>query len=301
MGDAVFDTSSHGSIFGRNEERLLRITVKETDDPSMIFPGSLKFIVPAYLKHLELDKVSVSQILKYRPHDYPRLSASQRLFLQRLQDVLLNRLDASSKFDLYLHDLVGYLIRECQLNDGLKLYVRFSKLALRAGTENYTLFSDREGRSSEEIVWILQESIHKFDTRYKKGDIQLAASMIAACQANLMMNKGELKVKTLYGLKVLGEEFFFCRIDFETEYLKQLRNKLPAPELTVYRYPPSRGLRISKPDDRKKLLYFMYRLRDYALNNPQAEGFNLHPQGEVLPAQVLKDTFHFEKRRRDNR
>lgn len=264
MGDE-FDVCRQGSTLGREERQLLRIVMKETDDPLMIFPDSVNHFVPPYLKHLELDKFGVSQFLKYRSHDHPNLVASQKLFAQRLQDVLLNRLDSSSKFDMYLHDLVDYLITECQLNDGLNLYTRFSKLSLKTGGKNYTLFSNREGRNLEGIVWMLQECIHKFDTRYKKGDIQLAASLIGACQANLLQTGGELKVKTLYGLKVLGEEFFFCRIDFEAEYFKQILTKAPAHDLIVYRYPQNRGLRISKPDDRKKLLYFMHRLREYAL------------------------------------
>lgn len=263
----IFDPGQHAPTFGRKEERLLRINMKETDDPSMIFLDSSQFAVPGYLKHLVLEKVGVSQILKYRPCDYTFLLSTQRLFLQRLQDVLLNRLDSSSKFDLYLHDLVGFLIMECQLNDGLNLYARFSKLSLRVGMENYTVFSDREGRNLEGIVWTLQENIHKFDLRYKKGDVQLAASMIAACQANLIQNQGELKIKTLYGIKVLGEEFFFLRIDFEAEYLKQLRNNVPTHDLIVYRYPQSCGLRISKPGDRQKLLYFMHRLREYMVHD----------------------------------
>lgn len=264
MGDE-FDICHYGSMLGRDERLMLRIVVKATDDPSSIFTDSLNANVPPYLKHLELEGFGVSQFLKYRPRDHPNLAASQKLFAQRLQDVLLNRLDSSSKFDMYLHDLVDYLITECRLNDGLNLYTRVSKLPLRVGEHNFVLFSNTEGRNKKGIIWTLQECMHKFDMRYKKGDIQLAASLIGACQANLLQTGGVLKPKTLYGLKVLGEEFFFCKVDFDTDYTKQILTCLPDRDLVVYRYPQNQGLRISKPDDRKKLLYFLYRLREYSL------------------------------------
>ncbi|MCO5611305.1 hypothetical protein L7F22_065557 [Adiantum nelumboides] len=264
MGDE-FDTCHYGSTFGREEKQLLRIVVKGSDDPSSIFPDSQIASVPPSLKHLELEGFGVSQFLKYRPRDHPNLALSQKLFAQRLQDVLLNRLDSSSKYDMYLHDLVETLITECWLNDGLDLYTWASKLPLRVGRENFSVFSSREGRNKKGIAWTLQESTHKFDTGYRKGDIQLAASLIGACQANLLQTGGELKLKTMYGLKVLGEEFFFCKIDFDTDYIRQIMKGPPDRELVVYRYPQSRGLRISKPDDRKKLLYFMYQLREQSL------------------------------------
>ncbi|KAI5055175.1 hypothetical protein GOP47_0030517 [Adiantum capillus-veneris] len=264
MGDE-FDISHHGSTFGREEKQLMRIVVKGTDDPLSIFSNSQNASVPPYLKHLELEGFGVSKFLKYRPRDHPNLALSQKLFAQRLQDVLLNRLDSSSKYDMYLHDLVDYLITECRLNDGLDLYTRVSNVPLKVGPQNFSVFSNREGRTKKGIAWTLQESMQKFDTRYRKGDIQLAASLIGACQANLLQTGGELKLKTMYGLKVLGEEFFFCKIDFDADYLRQIARGSPDRELVLYRYPQSRGLRISKPDDRKKLLYCMYRLREQLL------------------------------------
>ena len=261
------DICSHGSRMGREEKLLLRIVIAETNDPSSIFPNSTNYFVPSYLKHLELDKFGLSQFLKYRSSDHPSLSAPQRLFAQRMQDVLLNRLDSSSKYDMYLHDLVDCLIQECHLNNGLNVYTQASKLPLRVDGRNYTLLSNREGRNVDGIVWILQEGFHKFDTRYKKGDVQLAASLIAACQANIVEAKGELKSQTLYGLKVLGEEFFFCRIDIKEDYLKEiLANKKPSNDLIVYRYPKSQGLRISKLDDRRLLLYFFHKLREHMVS-----------------------------------
>ena len=92
-------------------------------------------------------------------------------------------------------------------------------------------------------------------------DIHLAASLIAACHINIVEAKDELKVK------VLGEEFFFCSIDFKEDYLKEiLANKKPSNDLIVYRYPKSQGLRISKLDDRRLLLYFFHKLRDHMLS-----------------------------------
>ncbi|KAH7279164.1 hypothetical protein KP509_37G008400 [Ceratopteris richardii] len=216
MGDE-FDICHYGSTFGRDERLLMRITVKGTDDPSSIFPDAGNPSVPPYLKHLELEGFGVSQFLKYRSRDYPSLGKSQRLFAQRLQDVLLNRVDSSCKHDMYLHDLVEHLVSECCLNDGLDLYTRASKLPLTIAKQEFLVFSNKEGWNRKGIVWTLQECKLKFDNRYRKGDIQLAASLIAACQANLRQRTG-FNPRTMYGLKVLGEEFFFCKIDFDTDY-----------------------------------------------------------------------------------
>ena len=54
------------------------------------------------------------------------------------------------------------------------------------GSNSYAAFADREGRRGTEIIWILDEDKHKFDskyfatTKYLRGDIQLIANMIAA-------------------------------------------------------------------------------------------------------------------------
>ena len=121
---------SHGLRMGREENLLFWIVIADTNELSSIFPNSTNYFVPSYLKHLELDKFGLSQFLKYRSSNHPSLSASQRLFAQRMQDVLLNRLDSSSKYDMYLHDLVDCLIQECYLNDGLNVYTRRLKASI---------------------------------------------------------------------------------------------------------------------------------------------------------------------------
>jgi hypothetical protein len=65
----------------------------------------------------------------------------------------------------------------------------------------------------DDIIWILEESKHKYDTRYKQGDIQLIASLIAACQLNFIHSK-KIYPEHLYGIKVVGEEFYFYKVLF---------------------------------------------------------------------------------------
>ena len=86
------------------------------------------------------------------------------------------------------------LIQECHLINGLNVYIGVSKFTLRDCGRNYTLLSNRKGRDVDDIMW------------NKKGDDQLAVSLIAACQINIVEAKGELKTHLLYGMKVLGEE-----------------------------------------------------------------------------------------------
>lgn len=248
---------------------MLRIRLIGTDDPAEVFPASLVGTVPDYLKHLELEKFGISEILTFIPHDHWELSKSQRLFLRRLQDVTVSRLDPSNRLEVYVQDLVDCIIKESKLDDGgIELYGRFSRLALRVGSERYTMLSDREGRKrSGEIAWVLQQSKHRLDSRYKQGDIQMVASMIAACQENFAKNHGVLGLKVLYGIKVVGEEFFLYSVNFREEYLQQIAEELPVVDLVAHKYPCTSGLRISKLEERKKLLCLLHTVRECSISN----------------------------------
>ena len=120
------------------------------------------------------------------------------------------------------------------------------------------------------LYWVLEENKHKYDTRYKQGDIQLVSSLIAACQTNYARRQESEKIepKTLYGIEVLGEEIYFYRIDFCENYINEISTDLPQAQLHVLKYPEKRGLRLSHPKERKIILYMMYRLREYALSLP---------------------------------
>jgi hypothetical protein len=249
---------------------MLRIRLVEAKDPIEVFPDSLKLSVPDYLKHLELESFGIPDILTFVPGEHRELSKTQMLFLRRVQDVTLERLDPAEKLEIYTQDLVDLIVKESKLDDGgLRLYSRFSRLALHLRSMVYTIFSDREGkRRSGEIVWLLQHGKHRADPRYKQGDIHLVGSLIAACQANVAKHQGVLKPRVLYGIKVLGEEFFVYSVKFEEEYMRQLSEDLPiAHDLVAHKYPCTTGLRISKQEERKELLCLLYTLRECCLSD----------------------------------
>jgi hypothetical protein len=83
-----------------------------------------------------------------------------------------------------------------------------SNLRLYISGEDYAAFIDKEGRRGEEIVWVLK---HRFDPRYKQGDVQLIASFIAAAQMNYSKLRGVLEPKG-YDCQILKIEnrFYFC-------------------------------------------------------------------------------------------
>lgn len=249
---------------------MLRICLVGTDDHSVVFPSSTVLRVPDYLKHLELENFGISEIVTFVPHDHRELSNSQRLFLRRIQDVIHYSLDPSNRLELYVRDLVDSVIKECKLDDGvadgIDLYARFSRLSLRVASKMYTMLSDKECRRSDQLVWILQQSKQRIDTRYKQGDIQMVLSMIAASQDNFAKNHGKLGRK-VYGIKVVGEEFFFYSISCEEEYLRQIAEAWPSLDLVAYKYPHMRGLRISKQAERKELLCLLHKVRESSFSS----------------------------------
>lgn len=248
---------------------MLRIRLVGTNDPTEVIPASSVSAVPDYLKHLELENFGIAEILTFMPQDHRELSKSQRLFLRRVQDVTVNGLDQADRLDLYAQDLADGLIKECKLDDGgVHLYGRFSKLVLRIDTERHIMLSDREGRKrTGELVWIVQHSKHRLGARYKQGDVQMVASLLAACQENFARNKGVLDVKVIYGIKVVGEEFFFYSVNFREDYLRQIAEELPTIDLVAHKYPCSSGLKISKLAERKRLLCLLHMIRECCISN----------------------------------
>ncbi len=53
-------------------------------------------------------------------------------------------------------------------------------LRLQLGLENFAAYANKEGRRETEITWVIDEDKHRFDRRWKRGDVQLIANMIAA-------------------------------------------------------------------------------------------------------------------------
>lgn len=76
----------------------------------------------------------------------------------------------------------------------------------------FATFSDREERKDERLVWVLQESKHKYDRRYKNGEIQLASARIAACQQNYSTFSDDILPQIMYGINIKVDEVFIIGI-----------------------------------------------------------------------------------------
>lgn len=253
------------SSFGIYEEAALNIIIDETDNIGCLF-NEIVVDLPPHLSQFELDDFGYDDILIFKPHVHTELNKNQRIFLNKLKYVLINnQYAATGRVEAYVQDLIDNFLKECEMEDGLTLHMLPSRLYLSIGDDKFAAFSDKEGRKLDDIIWILEESKHKYDTRYKQGDIQLIASLIAACQLNFIHSK-KIYPEHLYGIKVVGEEFYFYKVVFSENYINELTRDLPQTELKVLKYPKLKGLRISNNADRKEILILINSLNKYALN-----------------------------------
>lgn len=79
-----------------------------------------------------------------------------------------------------------------------------------------------EGRKDERLIWILQESKHKRDIRYKTREIQLVSSLIATCRHNYNAFSGDMLPKVMYKIHVKADEVPIICIVFIKEYILSL-------------------------------------------------------------------------------
>ncbi|GAB5594053.1 hypothetical protein Unana1_08953 [Umbelopsis nana] len=275
LSDDSFDIDifkNHTSSFGEYEEHALKIAINERESYEFLFSsGEEQVHVPDYLQPMLLPDFDYNKILTFKASDYLELSDAQCLFLTKLKYVLINNKDPSSRFEPYIQDLINDFFRECRLEDGRNLYMIPSSLRLYIKGEHFAAHIDKEGRRGEEIVWILGENKHRFDPRYRQGDIQLIASFIAAAQMNYAKLRNRLEPKILYGMKVIGDEFFFYKAELNEAYIRNLYSDFPESNFNVEKYPENTGLRLSNPQDRILILYLLYKLREYALAIPLYE------------------------------
>jgi hypothetical protein len=117
-----------------------------------------------------------------------------------------NRADNDSHIEFRIHDLMEFLLREANFEDGTDLLLLSSILTLKLEAEVFAVQADKEGRRGTEIVWII-DSITSID-EYKKGDIQLIANMLAAIQMNMK------KLDRIYPLRMIGIKFDATNIYF---------------------------------------------------------------------------------------
>jgi hypothetical protein len=266
----VVDFKNHTSTFGDYEEKALRIKIIERETHSFLFSETSEAQceeIPEYLQPVVLSGFDYNRILTFKASEYEELSDVQCLFLTKLKYVLINNKDTSSgRFEPYIQDLVNDFFRECKLEDGRNLYMVPSSLRLFVKGEDFPAYIDKEGRRGEEIVWILGENKHRFDPRYKQGDIQLVASFIASAQMNYSKLRGVLEPKILYGIKVVGDEFFFYKVCLDEDYIANLYSDFPENDFVVEKYPKHAGLRLSNPQERALILHLLFKLREYALS-----------------------------------
>lgn len=83
-----------------------------------------------------------------------------------------NHDEAPERVEAYIQDHVDFFLRECQLENREDLNITF-QLYINVGEEKFAVYAGHERRKDERIIWIFEknESEHRYDTRYKQGDI----------------------------------------------------------------------------------------------------------------------------------
>lgn len=255
------------SKFGRYEEKALKIKIVETDNVSQVFPGYSKIKIDPDLEHLKLEEFDHDQILTFVPNKHTDLNDSQRRFLMKLKHVLRNSIADTSdgRCEPYVQAMVDTLLQECKLDDSMRLEMLPSVLKMRITGKPFSTYSDREGRKDDCLVWVLQETKHKHDGRYRNGEIQLVSAIIAACQQNHNDLGDHILPQVMYGINIKGDEVSIMRTSVTKEYLLSLFEGLPRETLTVKKYPAKAGLKLSSPKSRSDVLLLMTKLRKHAL------------------------------------
>lgn len=275
----VYDIGNSTSCFGKKAECFMNIHIHETDSfDDIINNGTADKDKITYeeadinpeLKDLFLHDFDRDAIRIYKPQNHKDLPKHAQTFLYKLSTVVNNNHVPIEPVHVedYIHDLMDNVLREAKFEDGTELILMPCVLKLVIGEENFAAHADKEGRRGTEIIWVLDEDKHRYDKRWKKGDIQLIANMIAAAQTNRSL------LEQLYPAKMLGIKFDADRLYFYSaciteEYLNEL-SELPANkrcevELVVNKFPKSKELSLSFYEDRKEIFMYLSAFRKYAL------------------------------------
>lgn len=83
--------------------------------------------------------------------------------------------------------------------------------------------------------------------------------MLAAIQYNM---RGGYNTYSIIRLKVVEDEFFFYSMKADPEYMKELFRELPNRIVTVLK---QRGLHLSIPEQRKKIIEYLWLIREVEL------------------------------------
>ena len=282
LGDiTIYDIGNSTSSFGKHAEHFLNISINNTDvfddiinhgitDNNKISYGYLD--VPPRLNDLLLPNFNRDAIRTYKPQDHKDLPKHAQTFLYKLSTVVNNNyvpIEPAHVED-YIHDLMEDVLRNAMFEDGTDLILMPCVLRLAIGDEEFAAYADKEGRRGTEIIWVLDEDKHKFDKRWKRGDVQLIANMIAAAQTNMAALE-QLYPSRILGIKFDADRLYFYSAYITEDYLNEL-SQLPIDchqcrlQLTVNKFPKSKELSLSLCEDRKEIFLFLSAFRKYALS-----------------------------------
>lgn len=268
----VFEIAGSASQFASREEIALRITVEETDSitniiPTIQYPYTRDDII-SELRQFLLPDFNKIEIMTFSPNKpaSANLSKSQKMFLNKLRYLVINNDigNVDPSFEKYIDEFVSFLYYQGGFDDGENLTMKPCNLRMEISNESFATYADREGRRGTEIVWILCEDKHRSSRRYKKGETQMIACMIAAMQWNRAI-LNEMYPKYIIGIRVIGDQFCFYSSEITKDYLDDLYSGLPKHDLKVLKYPSKEGLSISKEDERAEILLNLSLLRKYAM------------------------------------
>ena len=257
------------SLFGRKAEEFLNIRITETESFNDIVGNNItcsKHDLDATLKDLLLENFDRDSVRTYKPQLHKDLPKHAQTFLYKLSTVVNNnhvQVEPAHVED-YIHDLMDNVLKAAGFEDGTDLILMPCMLRLYIGSESLAAYADREGRRGTEIIWVLDEDKHKFDRRWKRGDIQLIANMIAAAQTN-ETTLGIVYPRNVLGIKFDADCLYFYSARVTKEYLDELTaGEQPGP-LVVYKFPKERQLSLSIVKDRGEIFTYLGALRQYAL------------------------------------
>lgn len=273
----VYDIGNSTSSFGEKAEKFMKIIIDETDFFDDIINHGIadnKKIpycnddINERLKDLFLEGFNRDEVRVYKPIRHKDLPKKAQVFLYKLSTVVNNNYQQTEPphVEDYIHELMDNVLKDAGFEDGIELILMPCVLRLSIGEESFAAYSDKEGRRGTEIIWVLDEDKHKFDKRWRKGDVQLIANMVAAAQMNKSL-LGRVYPERIIGIKFDADRLYFYSVYVTNKYLNELLdNDGPKTELTVKKFPQSRELSLSFYDDRKEIFLYLSALRKYALS-----------------------------------
>lgn len=280
LGDdeiTVYDIGNSTSSFGEKAEKFMKITIYETDSFDDIINHGIandKKIpycdddINEELKDLFLEGFNRDEVRVYKPIKHTNLPKKAQVFLYKLSTVVNNNYQQTEPphVEDYIHELMDNVLKDAGFEDGIELILMPCVLRLSIGEESFAAHSDREGRRGTEIIWVLDEDKHKFDKRWKKGDVQLIANMVAAAQTNRSL-LGKVYPERVIGIKFDADRLYFYSAYVTDKYLNELLdNNGPKMKLIVSKFPKGRELSLSFYNDRKEIFLYLSALKKYALS-----------------------------------